>query len=168
MSFPLPYGPEDLDKAYNNELRIMGLSDMFGWVPAKRFDDGTVCGFTFWRRVQGIERWWPWLRFVGRMESNPRSGEVYREPLPVYTCIKHDPDTGDCTVYDQRPHFCRSYGRLEVPCDYPSEQCECGVIHRGEESHRLALEEEEREREKCCKLFADLKEEDVPTIAAVE
>jgi len=155
IAFPLPYGPEELDKIYNNELRMMGLSDMFGWMPAKQWDDGTMGGWTATRRVQGIERWWPWLKYVGTVKINPIDNMEYSKPLATYTCIKHDPETGDCTAYEDRPHFCRSYGSLEVPCTFASSECECGVFHYGEAKWKEALAKRDAEQEELVKEIED-------------
>lgn len=150
-SFPLPLTPEELDTIYNNTLREMGLSDIYGWVPAMQWDDGTMGGWKCSRRVEDIIEWWPWLRYLGEMKDNPFNGHKYSQPLSVYTCTKHDPVSGDCTAYDKRPHFCRSYGSFEVPCEFPSSECECGVYHMGEEKHEEARRKKEKEIEECRK-----------------
>ena len=40
------------------------------------------------------------------------------ERWEFFSCRRHDPETGDCTVYDQRPSMCRSY-----PGNYRDESC---------------------------------------------
>lgn len=43
-----------------------------------------------------------------------------------YTCVNWDPDTFDCTIYEDRPVFCREFPTREAPC--PVEGCQATIV----------------------------------------
>lgn len=110
QAFPLGiYSIEELQASYDGELRWT-LGEMFGW-------SGPRAPYPM-PRIAEIIDWWPWMIHLGRYHDHPTTGKPTPEGATDYfTCSKQDPSTGDCTVYDARPHFCRSYG-VTCACEH--------------------------------------------------
>lgn len=66
----------------------------------------------------GIEKWWPWMIYLGRFDAHPTTGKKFNAPsgLDCFTCSQLMPN-GDCAVYEDRPHFCKSYG-VTFDCEH--------------------------------------------------
>lgn len=57
------------------------------------------------------------LIYLGLFDVNPAGG-VLDEPWHYFTCRHLDTATGNCTVYEQRPHLCRNYPN-DKACEFP-------------------------------------------------
>ena len=69
-------------------------------------------------KPRGIKRWWPWMIHLGKFKHHPVTGKENNcgKELSFFTCSKLQ-SNGDCGVYEDRPHFCRSYG-ITVECEH--------------------------------------------------
>ena len=102
--------PEELATSEANFWRREGVCDIFGWVEAD-------CVL---HTAEDIGWWLPWMKHLGKFTENPTDCPgVEQSPTgyDYYTCTQLS-DSGDCKVYKQRPHFCRSYG-IECACRFP-------------------------------------------------
>jgi Fe-S-cluster containining protein len=127
------YDREVIQKTYDNELRMVteGMTD---WVKPSEY----------WfpeKRVKDILDWWPWMVYIGRFDEHPVTGETNKadDGLDYFTCVKLSPE-GDCLAYENRPHFCRSYG-ITIPCEHKDCQWSAGW-HKGEQRELTKLEKE--------------------------
>lgn len=110
-AFPLScVTTEELQKHYDNAVRLE-YGDQFEWTRPKNW---------YPRQHEGILEWFPWLIPLGAHTEDPVTGQAHEEPnepIHYFSCSKLA-ENGDCTVYDRRPHFCRSYG-VTTPCHTP-------------------------------------------------
>lgn len=126
------YTREKVQRCYDNALRLEteGMTD---WVRPHVHWYPLI--------VNGILRWWPWMEYLGHYRSHPITGRTNNEPngLDYFTCNQLSPE-GNCMVYDQRPHFCRSYG-VDIQCEHT----DCtwkDAWHWGEKKPGTKLEQE--------------------------
>lgn len=74
-----------------------------------------ILGFR-WVYPLEIEKWWPWMIFLGTFRSHPTTGKEFQSAMDCFTCSQLLPN-GDCAVYEDRPHFCKSYG-VTIDCEH--------------------------------------------------
>jgi Fe-S-cluster containining protein len=118
------YDRHELQRCYDNQFRLAteGQTD---WVRPHEFWYAS-------RNIDGILEWWPWVRYIGTFDVHPVTGEKNASdgPKDFFTCIQLA-ENGDCKVYEDRPHFCKSYG-VTIECEH--ENCRWkGAWHKGED-----------------------------------
>jgi Fe-S-cluster containining protein len=103
LAFPLPRSPEELAA----DVREVEAAEAEQRLPARR-------------AVLGVERWFSWLTYLGKKTRHPTADRGSALDCPegqhFYSCKMLSPE-GDCLAYDNRPHFCRTYGVFE-PCEH--------------------------------------------------
>ena len=113
------YSVEYIQTLYDAVMRSEIGQYWFDWQPAE---------LSFYNQhkliyqIEDIIFWWPWMVYIGTFEKHPITGKKTPK-MDYFSCIQHSHD-GKCLVYDQRPHFCRSYG-VTVECEH--DDCFCGV-----------------------------------------
>lgn len=120
-NFTLPYSPEEIKERYLECLDAFEKNDSHG---AKRIKDILLV--------------YPMLVYLGfysvsGSELGGKSGEVTAHR---YTCKHLDREKGVCTIYDIRPHLCRSYPDPKGHCEYLNcaSRSFCNGINREAES----------------------------------
>ena len=100
-------------------------------------------GLNYFRRIDGIKEWWPWMKYIGSFEEHPITKEknASDKKLEFFNCTKLQPN-GDCGVYDKRPHFCQSYG-VDIDCEHK----DCNWKSGREAREKLKAEKEKAEKE---------------------
>jgi Fe-S-cluster containining protein len=140
-AFPLGYyTKEQIQFLYENTIKPV--------LPLPPFPEG----LNHFSRIEGIEEWWPWMIFIGRFSYHPTTGVESQDGKEhdYFTCSKLLPN-GDCSVYEDRPHFCRSYG-VEIRCEHPD--CEW---KSGREAFDEAVRQKEIAEDEFLKEYKELK-----------
>lgn len=123
------YSKEEIQGFHDDAIRVW-MGEFWGWEPR-----------TCKNLIEGIETWWQWMVFIGHHDSHPVTREKStRNGMDYFTCNQRGPG-GLCLVYENRPHFCRSYG-VTIACEH--EGCTWkGVLTKEEVERR----KEQRARE---------------------
>ena len=115
------YDRERIQRCYDNEIRFWLGSQFDCWTHPEGWEP---------QLVEGIFDWWPWMVYLGRFDSHPKTKAENNSKggRDYFTCTQLGPN-GDCLSYLNRPHFCKSYG-VTVNCEHDGCTWDAAVMRR--------------------------------------